>query len=120
MVVRGDGKGKSRRSGAIGPGCGPEESECSRIHRYSGLGLLQKGSSRGGCRAACKAVLINEQEARIANIPPAANYHYHLGMALKGKGDREESRRELEAAIRLADKSPFPDLEEAKKALASL
>src|ERR1700752_3149626 len=67
-----------------------------------------------------KAVLINEQEARIANIPPAANYHYHLGMALKGKGDREESRRELEAAIRLADKSPFPDLEEAKKALASL
>jgi hypothetical protein len=41
-------------------------------------------------------------------------------MALKGKGDLAESRRELEAAIRLADKAPFADLEEAKKALASL
>ena len=67
-----------------------------------------------------KAVSINESEARAANIPPAASYHYHLGMALKGKGDREESRRELETAIRLGEKTPFPDLEEAKKALASL
>jgi hypothetical protein len=41
-------------------------------------------------------------------------------MALKGAGNREESRKELETAIRLADKSPFPDLEDAKKALASL
>ncbi|HEV8429200.1 MAG TPA: tetratricopeptide repeat protein [Pyrinomonadaceae bacterium] len=67
-----------------------------------------------------KAVAINETEARTANIPPSASYHYHLGMALKGKGDREESRRELETAIRLAEKTPFADLEEAKKALASL
>lgn len=67
-----------------------------------------------------KAVSINESEAQRANVPPAANYHYHLGMALKGKGDVTESRRELETAIRLADKSPFADLEEAKKALASL
>lgn len=67
-----------------------------------------------------KAVAINESEAQRANIPPAASYHYHLGMALKGKGDTAESRRELEAAIRLADKAPFADLEEAKKALASL
>jgi tetratricopeptide (TPR) repeat protein len=67
-----------------------------------------------------KAVAINETEARTANIPPAASYHYLLGMALKGKGDTAESRRELETAVRLADKSPFADLEEAKKALASL
>jgi tetratricopeptide (TPR) repeat protein len=67
-----------------------------------------------------KAVSINESEAQKANVPPTASYHYHLGMALKGKGDLAESRRELEAAIRLADKSPFADLEEAKKALASL
>lgn len=67
-----------------------------------------------------KAVSINESEARAANISPSASYHYHLGMALKGKGDREESRRELETAIRLGEKTPFPDLEEAKKALASL
>jgi len=31
-----------------------------------------------------------------------------------------QARRELETAIRLSDKSPFSDLEEAKKALATL
>ena len=67
-----------------------------------------------------QAVTINEADARKANVSPSATYHYHLGMALKVKGDREEARRQLEAAVRLSDKSPFSDLEEAKKALASL
>ena len=67
-----------------------------------------------------KAVSLNEADARKANVSPSASYHYHLGMALKGKGDKEEARRELEAAVRLSDKSPFADIEEAKKALASL
>jgi tetratricopeptide (TPR) repeat protein len=67
-----------------------------------------------------KAISINEAEARGANISPSATYHYHLGMALKGTGDTEGSRRELETAIRLSEKSPFSDIEEAKKALASL
>ena len=67
-----------------------------------------------------KAVAINEAEARAANSTPSASYHYHLGMALKGKGDKEEARRELEASIRLSEKAPFSDLEEARKALASL
>jgi len=67
-----------------------------------------------------QAVTINEADARKANVSPSASYHYHLGMALKEKGDRDEARRQLEAAIRLSDKSPFADLEDAKKALASL
>ena len=67
-----------------------------------------------------KAVSLNEADSRTLNSTPSAAYRYHLGMALKGKGDKEESRRELEAAIRLSDKSPFPDLEEAKKALSTL
>ena len=67
-----------------------------------------------------KAVSMNEAEAGRAKVSPSAAYHYHLGMALKGKGDREESRRELETAIRLADKAPFADVDEAKKALASM
>jgi hypothetical protein len=67
-----------------------------------------------------KAVSINEAEARKANVSPSASYHYHLGMALKGNGDKEEARSQLEAAVRLSDKSPFADLEEAKKALATL
>jgi len=67
-----------------------------------------------------KAVALNEAQARAANVPPSASYHYHLGMALKEKGDKEESRRELETAIRLSEKAPFAELEEAKKALSSL
>ena len=67
-----------------------------------------------------KAVAINEAEARAANGTPSATYHYHLGMALKEKGDREEARRELQTAIKLSEKAPLADLEEAKKALASL
>ena len=67
-----------------------------------------------------QAVSLNEADARKANGSPSATYHYHLGMALKVQGDKGEARRQLEAAIRLADKSPFADLEEAKKALASL
>jgi tetratricopeptide (TPR) repeat protein len=67
-----------------------------------------------------KAVSLNEAQARAANTAPSAAYHYHLGMALKEKGDREESRRELELAIRLSEKAPFADVDQARKALASL
>ena len=67
-----------------------------------------------------KAVSLNEAQSRATNSTPSATYHYHLGMALKEKGDKEESRRELETAIRLSDKAPFADLEDAKKALATL
>ena len=66
------------------------------------------------------AVAINEAQARAANVAPSAAYHYHLGMALKEKGDKEESRRELEIAIKLSEKAPFADVDDAKKALASL
>jgi tetratricopeptide (TPR) repeat protein len=67
-----------------------------------------------------KAVLVDETMARNNNAPPSATYHYHLGMALKAKGDKEGSRRELEASLRLADKAPFSDIDEARKALATL
>ena len=65
-----------------------------------------------------KAVSLNESQARAANTAPSAAYHYHLGMALKGKGDMEESRRELETAIRLSEKAPFTDVDQARKELA--
>lgn len=67
-----------------------------------------------------KAVSLNESQARTANLAPSATYHYHLGMALKEKGEKEESRRELETAIRLSEKAPFAEVEDAKKALAAL
>jgi tetratricopeptide (TPR) repeat protein len=67
-----------------------------------------------------KAVSLNEAQARASNTAPSAAYHYHLGLALKEKGDKEESRRELQTAIRLSEKAPFAELEDAKKALAEL
>jgi tetratricopeptide (TPR) repeat protein len=67
-----------------------------------------------------KAVTLDEAAARAANVAPSATYQYHLGMALKGKGDKDGSRRALEAALRLGEKRPFADAEEAKKALATL
>jgi tetratricopeptide (TPR) repeat protein len=67
-----------------------------------------------------KAVAIDEAAARNGNGTPRAIYHYHLGMALKAKGDKVGSRRELEASLRLSEKSPFAEIDEARKALASL
>src|SRR5215831_3457856 len=67
-----------------------------------------------------KAVSLDEAAARSSKASPSANYHYHLGMALKAKGDTAGARRELEASVHLADKSPFNDIDEARKALASL
>jgi tetratricopeptide (TPR) repeat protein len=67
-----------------------------------------------------KAVLVDETTAHNNNAAPSATYHYHLGMALKAKGDKEGSRRELEASLRLADKAPFTEIDEARKALATL
>ena len=82
--------------------------------------LYKKNLHTAAAEQLRKAVELNEAEARNANGTPSAAYHYHLGMALKGKGDKEGSRRELEAAIRLSEKAPFADVDEAKKALASL
>ena len=67
-----------------------------------------------------KAVSINEAEARARNVPASAAYQYHLGMALMGTGNKEESRRALQTAIKLSEKAPFAEVEEAKKALATL
>lgn len=67
-----------------------------------------------------KAVSINEAEARARNVPASPAYQYHLGMALKEAGNRDESRRALQNAIKLAEKAPFAEVEDAKRALATL
>ena len=67
-----------------------------------------------------KAVALDEAAARDAKSTPTATYQYHLGVALKGKGDKEGSRRALEASLRLGEQKPFPYEGEAKQALASL
>src|SRR6267143_4943120 len=78
----------------------------------------QKGLYGAAVEQLKKAVSVDEASARNNNSTPSATYHFHLGMALKAKGDKEGSRRELEGSLRLADKTPFSDIDEARKALA--
>ena len=67
-----------------------------------------------------KAVALDEAAARVANVSPSPTYQYHLGMALKGSGDRDGSQQALQAALRLAEKKPFAYEQDARKALAEL
>ena len=67
-----------------------------------------------------KAVELDERAAKNANSSPAANYRYHLGMALKARGDKDAARRALEQAMRLSEKTPFAESDEARSALATL
>lgn len=67
-----------------------------------------------------KAVTIDEAEARRSNAVPSPIYRYHLGVALAAKGDKVGARRELETALRLSEKTRFPESDEARKALATL
>ncbi len=80
----------------------------------------QKGLNAVAVEQLQQAVSIDETAANKAKISPSPTYRYHLGMALKAKGDREGARRELGVALRLADKVPFPYADEARKALATL
>ena len=67
-----------------------------------------------------KAVALDERAAKGGNGTAAPNYHYHLGMALKARGDKESARRELEQAVRLSEKAHFAEAAEARNVLASL
>lgn len=67
-----------------------------------------------------KAVSLDERAAKSGNGSPAPNFHYHLGMALKAKGDREAARRALEQAVRLSATAPFAEADEARSVLSTL
>ena len=67
-----------------------------------------------------KAVSVDEQAAHQSNASPSPTYRYHLGVALAAKGDKAGARRELEAALRLGEKTNFAEVNEAKKTLATL
>jgi tetratricopeptide (TPR) repeat protein len=67
-----------------------------------------------------KAVNVDETVARRNNGTPSPTFHYHLGAALAAKGDKSAARRELENALKLSEKTPFPEADEARKALATL
>jgi tetratricopeptide (TPR) repeat protein len=81
---------------------------------------FKKGLYAAAAEQLQKAVDLDGAAAKNAGGSPSPNYPYHLGVVLKAKGDREGARRQLEAALRLGEKAPFSDAEEARKTLATL
>jgi tetratricopeptide (TPR) repeat protein len=81
---------------------------------------FKKGLYAAAAEQLQKAVDLDGAAAKTAGSAPSPNYPYHLGVVLKAKGDREGARRQLEAALRLGEKMPFGDAEEARKTLATL
>jgi len=67
-----------------------------------------------------KAVSLDEEAAKKSNGSPSPTFHYHLGAALSAKGDKAAAKREIEQALRLGEKVPFADADDARKALATL
>lgn len=80
----------------------------------------KKGLHAAAVEQLQKAVKADEAAARSNNVSPSATYHFHLAMALKEKGDKQGARRELETALKLGEKAPFADAEEARKVLPTL
>jgi tetratricopeptide (TPR) repeat protein len=81
---------------------------------------FKKGLYGAAAEQLKKAVTGDEAEARRSNTTPSPIYRYHLGMALAAKGDKGGARREIETALRLAEKTKFAEADEARKALATL
>ncbi|MBW1899861.1 MAG: tetratricopeptide repeat protein [Deltaproteobacteria bacterium] len=63
-----------------------------------------------------KAVMLLTESA--AEITDNATLHYHLGMALYKKGDKEEARKNLEKALNINDK--FSEAKNARQVLTEL
>jgi tetratricopeptide (TPR) repeat protein len=67
------------------------------------------------------AAAVEQLQKAVAHAKDSATYHYHLGMALIGKGDKAGGRRELEQALALGEKNKdFTQAEDARQTLASL
>jgi tetratricopeptide (TPR) repeat protein len=67
-----------------------------------------------------KAIARDEANANRTGAAPAPVYRFHLGLALVARGDKAGGRRELEAALNLARRTPFAEADEARKTLATL
>jgi tetratricopeptide (TPR) repeat protein len=55
-------------------------------------------------------------EKAVAKDPGNATFHFHLGLALSGTGDRVKARESLQTALKL--QPDFPDAQREMKALA--
>jgi len=115
-----DGKGNIDEAVRLAQGVVQKNPNVAGFIDTLGWVYYKKGLHSAAIEQLQKAVKVDETAARAANVSPSATYHFHLGMALKAKGDNPAARRELEAALKLSDKSPLADADEARKVLATL
>lgn len=115
-----EGKGNLDEAVRLAQGVVQKNSTVAGFTDTLGWVYYKKGLNAVAVEHLQKAVALDEAAARSSNGNPSPVYRYHLGMALKAKGDKDGARRELGMALKLADKSTFNDAEEARKALATL
>ncbi len=115
-----EGKGNLDEAVRLAQGVVQQNPQVAGFVDTLGWVYYKKGLNAVAVEQLQKAVSIDETAAIRLKSNASPTYRYHLGMALKAKGDREGAKRELGVALRLADKVPFPDAEEARKALATL
>ena len=56
----------------------------------------------------------------VNKIPQNAEYHYHLGMALNGAGQKDRAKEELKKALQMAPPLSNDDASQAQNTLAKL
>lgn len=115
-----DGKGNLDEAVRLAQGVVQKNPSIAGFVDTLGWIYYKKGLYGAAAEQLANAVSMDESAARSRQGTPTPTYHYHLGMALKAKGDKAGSRRELETSLRLSEKAPFADIDEARKALANL
>jgi tetratricopeptide (TPR) repeat protein len=85
-----------------------------------GWAYYKKGLFANAIEQLQKAISLDEELAQKSQTNPSATYHYHLGAALAAKGDKVNARREMEQALRLGEKTPFGEADEARRTLSTL
>lgn len=114
------GKGNLDEAVRLAQGVVQKNSSIASFADTLGWVYYKKGLHSVAAEHLQKAVTLDETAAKNGSFSPSPVYRFHLGMALKAKGDREGARRELGVALKLASQTRFADEEEARKALATL
>jgi tetratricopeptide (TPR) repeat protein len=114
------GKGNLDEAVRLAQGIVQSNPEAPSFADTLGWVYYKKGLYGAAVEQLKKAVTIDEAAARRTNVLPTPVFHYHLGVALAAKGDKAGARREIESALRLGEKVGFSEVDEARKALATL
>lgn len=114
------GKGNMDEAVRLAQGIVQSNPEVPSFADTLGWVYYKKGLYGAAAEQLKKAVTADEAAARRINGMPTPVYRFHLGVALAAKGDKVGARREIENALRLSERTSFPEANEARKALATL